>query len=129
MTEATDAKASKIAATFSARLLEQRKAKNWSQGDLAQRIDTSAPIVGRYERGDMSPSIEVAARIAQALGVSLDYLLGLHELPDLLADQTMLARWQALVALTPADQRAILDTLDALTRDARARRAYAPAGA
>ena len=41
----------------------------------------------------------------------------------------MLARWQALVALTPADQRTILDTLDALIRDARARRAYAPAGA
>ena len=124
-----DTKPSKIAATFGARLLEQRKAKDWSQGDVAQRVDTSAPIIGRYERGDMSPSIEVAAKIAQALGVSLDYLLGLHELPDLFADQTMLARWQALVALTPADQRAILDTLDALIRDARARRAYAPAGA
>lgn len=124
----TDPKPSKTAAAFGARMFERRKAKDWSQGDLAQRVDTSAPIIGRYERGDMSPSIEVAAKIAQALGVSLDYLLGVHDLPDMLADQAMLARWQALGALTPADQRSILDTLDALIRDAQARRAYAPAG-
>jgi transcriptional regulator with XRE-family HTH domain len=128
MADIAETRPSKTLATFGARLLERRKAKDWSQGDLAQRIDTSAPIIGRYERGDMSPSIDVAAKIARALGVSLDYLLGVHDLPDLLADQAMLARWQALDALPAAEQRRILDTMDALLRDAQTRRAYAPAG-
>jgi len=33
-------------------------------------------MVGKYERGDASPSIEVAKKIADALEVSLDYLVG-----------------------------------------------------
>jgi len=43
---------------------------------LAKKIGTSAPIVGRYEREEIKPSIDVAAKLADALGVSLDYLLG-----------------------------------------------------
>ena len=33
-------------------------------------------MVGKYERGDAGPSIEVAKRIADALEVFLDYLVG-----------------------------------------------------
>jgi len=33
-------------------------------------------MVGKYERGYAIPSIEVAKRIADALEVSLDYLVG-----------------------------------------------------
>lgn len=33
-------------------------------------------VIGRYERDEVRPSIEVAAKIAQALGMSLDYLGG-----------------------------------------------------
>jgi len=32
-------------------------------------------VIGRYERDEVKPSIEVAAKIAQVLGVSLDYLV------------------------------------------------------
>jgi len=34
------------------------------------------PIIGRYERNEVLPSIEVAAKIADLLEVSLDYLAG-----------------------------------------------------
>jgi transcriptional regulator with XRE-family HTH domain len=97
--------------------------KPWN---FAKKIDTSAPIIGRYERGEMGPSIEVAARLAGALGVSLDYLLGVHDMPELLADRAMIDRWAALDALGDQDQRRILDAFDALLRDAKARKAYAP---
>jgi len=53
-----------------------RKQLNWSQADLAKKIGTSAPIVGRYEREEIKPSIDVASKIADALDVTLDYLLG-----------------------------------------------------
>ena len=38
--------------------------------------DISHSIIGKYERGEPVPSIEVAKKIADALGVSLDYLVG-----------------------------------------------------
>ncbi|WP_317174464.1 helix-turn-helix domain-containing protein [Cyclobacterium roseum] len=43
---------------------------------LAQRITASREIIGMYERGDAVPSIEAAKKIADAFGVSLDYLVG-----------------------------------------------------
>lgn len=112
--------------SFDQRLALLRKKHGLSQADLAKKIDTSAPIIGRYERGEMSPSIEVAAKLAAALGVSLDYLLGVHDMPELMADKSMLDRWAALDALADSEQRRIIDTLDALLRDAQARKAYAP---
>ncbi|RYG48427.1 MAG: XRE family transcriptional regulator [Chitinophagaceae bacterium] len=39
-------------------------------------IGTSGPIVGRYERSDMTPSIEIATKISEALEVSLGSLVG-----------------------------------------------------
>jgi len=33
-------------------------------------------MIGKYERGETVPSIEAAKKIADALGVSLDYLVG-----------------------------------------------------
>ncbi|MBK8152524.1 MAG: helix-turn-helix transcriptional regulator [Saprospiraceae bacterium] len=39
-------------------------------------MGTSGPIVGRYERGDMMPTIEIKSRIAGTLEVSLDFLVG-----------------------------------------------------
>ena len=33
-------------------------------------------MIGKYERGEAVPSIEAAKKIADAFGVSLDYLVG-----------------------------------------------------
>lgn len=53
-----------------------RKEKDWSQADLASKTGISQVMVGKYERGDASPSIEVAKKIADAFEVILDFLLG-----------------------------------------------------
>ena len=58
------------------RITQLRKAKNWSQEDLAKQINASRIMIGNYERGDNSPSIEVLLKLAKALDVSLDYLVG-----------------------------------------------------
>ncbi len=47
-----------------------------SRDDLAKAVGTSPAIIGRYERNEITPSVEVAAKIADALDVSLDYLVG-----------------------------------------------------
>jgi len=56
-----------------------RKKKDWSQNQLSKHLDVSREIVGRYERNDAVPSIEIAKRIATTFEVSLDYLVGITE--------------------------------------------------
>lgn len=45
-----------------------------NQADLGKAVGVSREIIGRYERNEVLPSVEVAAKIAKALEVSLDYL-------------------------------------------------------
>ena len=53
-----------------------RKDKNWSQGDLAQKIEASREIIGKYERGENLPSIEMVVKMSRAFGVTVDFLIG-----------------------------------------------------
>ena len=79
---------------FGERLTLVRKRKKTSQDELAKAIGVHAPVIGRYERDEVKPSIEVAAKIAHSLGVSLDYLTGNSDLDldaDPLADITPIA--------------------------------------
>ncbi|NRA12062.1 MAG: helix-turn-helix transcriptional regulator [Crocinitomicaceae bacterium] len=41
-----------------------RKDRKWSQTDLAEKTGISQVMVGKYERGDAAPSIDVAKNIA-----------------------------------------------------------------
>lgn len=109
--------------TFGERLFALRKQHGWSQRDLAGRIGTSAPIVGRYERGEIAPSVEVAAKLAGALGASLDYLTGLSEQSRL--DRQMVRRLDAIEELPEEDRSTVLRLIDAFVRDSGTRRAYA----
>lgn len=61
--------------TFGKRIAYAHKQKKMIQADLDKAIGTSGDIIGKHERGEINPSIEVAAKIADALGVTLDYLV------------------------------------------------------
>ncbi len=108
---------------FASRLLALRKQQGWSQPELAKKVGTSGAIIGRYERGETIPSIGVARKLAEALAVTLDYLVGDNDL-DTVQDKVMLERWQALTALAPEDRERILFVFDSLMREARTRQAY-----
>jgi len=58
------------------KIIVLRKEKGWSQSELARKIEVSREIVGRYERNDAVPSIDIAKRMADTFEVSLDYLVG-----------------------------------------------------
>lgn len=57
--------------------MEIRKKRNFSQEELANLLGTQGPAIGRYEREVAKPTIEVAAKLAKILGVSLDFLVGI----------------------------------------------------
>lgn len=109
---------------FAKRIYELRKERDWSQPELGKMIGTSGAIIGRYERAEMSPSIDVARKLAEVFGVTVDYLISDKEMPNTLKDTEMLSRWQTIEKLSAEDRNRILYVVDSLVRDARAREAY-----
>ncbi len=61
---------------FGSVVVELRKAQGISQTDLASQLGIHKNVLGRYERNEVLPSIEIARKIADILDVSLDYLTG-----------------------------------------------------
>jgi len=56
-----------------------REAMDLSLRDLAERSGVSAPMLSQVERGETSPTLQVAARIARGLDLRLSQLLRLDE--------------------------------------------------
>lgn len=103
--------------------MNARKEKGLSREDLASKIGTSGPIIGRYERGDMMPSVEIATNIADALDVSLDFLVGKSSLT--VKDASMLERLEDIAALPKQKRIELFNVLDAYIRDFKTSKAYA----
>ena len=64
---------------FGPRVRALRDGMDLSLRDLAERSGVSAPMLSQVERGETSPTLSVAARIAQGLDLSLSQLLRLDE--------------------------------------------------
>ncbi len=109
---------------FGDKVLSLRKEKGWSQYELAKKIGTSGPIIGRYERNEIKPSIEVAKKIADSLGVSIDYLVDENDQFSELRDKKMLDRLSQIEHLPEPEKEHILTVLDAFLRDTKAKMAY-----
>ncbi|MQP27709.1 helix-turn-helix domain-containing protein [Sphingobacterium faecium] len=83
---------------------------------------TSGDIIGRYERDEVTPSVEVASKLADVLDVSLDYLSGKT---DTELDSATLSRIMEISVMPEDDKKQVFLVLDALIRDYKARKAYA----
>ncbi|MGH2664849.1 helix-turn-helix domain-containing protein [Flavobacterium sp.] len=55
------------------KIAEARKKINLSQANLAQQVSISAQAVGKWERGESMPDIMTLNRLAEILGVDLNY--------------------------------------------------------
>ncbi len=108
--------------SFGDRLTQVRKQRSISQAELAKKIGVHGAVIGRCERGEVKPSIEVASTIAKALDISLDYLVGNS---DLMLDQKIISRVQNIQELDIENQNHLYALMDAFLRDSRAKQAYA----
>ena len=57
---------------FAANLTELRKQKEWTQAELAEKINYSDKSVSKWERGDGLPDLKVLIQLADLFGVTLD---------------------------------------------------------
>src|SRR5438552_3043642 len=65
--------------SLGARVRALREAMDLSLRDLAERSGVSAPMLSQVERGETSPTLQVASRIAAGLELRLSQLLRLDE--------------------------------------------------
>ncbi len=105
--------------TFGKRIAELRKEKKLSQTELAKQLDTSVSVISRYERGEMTPSVDTAKRLANLLDTTVGYLLGESEQSDLFKDPDMLKRFQDINNIAQDDKEHILFALDAMIKSVK----------
>jgi len=105
------------------KISELRKANKWSQTDLSKKVGVSREMIGRYERAEVSPSIEVAKNIADALKVSLDYLAGDGQYAQF--DKQTLKLINDIEQLDTTIKEKLLFLANAVIRDSKTSQAYA----
>ncbi len=110
--------------SFGRKLAECRKAKGLSQSELARLLNTNHSIIGKYERDEVKPSVDVVKNLAEVLDTTVAYLLGETQDMSLLKDPDMLKRLNDINNLPTEDKKGILFALDGLLRDAKTRLAY-----
>ncbi len=76
---------------FSSNLRAAREKSGLSQRDVAQKLFVSAQAVGKWERGESTPSPESIAEMAVLFGTTADALLGVDTKKSL-ADTTSEAK-------------------------------------
>ena len=87
---------------FPARLRAAREKRGLSQGELGKRAGFQASAISHFETGSRKPSFDNLRRVADALEVTTDYLLGRVSDAQALAGADKLHRH--LDRLTAADR-------------------------
>ncbi len=68
---------------FRERLRTARDLRGWSQGYLAERAGMPSSSIAHFEAGSRKPSFDTLRRLANALEMTTDYLLGRVDAPGL----------------------------------------------
>ena len=61
---------------FGENLKRIREENGWTLEEMATRLNSTKQVLSRYERGERTPKVTMAAKFAEALGVSLQDLIG-----------------------------------------------------
>lgn len=115
---------------FGRRLEVLRKARGFTQLDVAKALGTTQRTVSYYETQGGSPPAYVVVTLAKLLGVSADELLGLKpskadnrkEDPE---KRRLWKRFQRMTSLPERDQRAVIRLINSLVAASAATRGRA----
>ncbi len=103
-------KSSPPSAIFRKRLLEAREMRKLTQAQLAEKAGLPAAAISHFETGERKPSFENLVKLAEALSVSADYLLGREREPQAAGEEAT-ALFRDLAKASAADQEFIRDIL------------------
>jgi len=69
---------------FSKNLIKLRKSINYTQADLAKRLNYSDKAISKWERSESMPDIYMLKEMADFFGVTIDFLLAEHKDEELI---------------------------------------------
>lgn len=103
-------------ATFGRRLARLRKEAGYSQRDLAPELGISQRMLAYYEAQTEHPPAHLLTKIADALGLTTDQLLGRQRIPARSSpkNERLLRRLRTVEKLPARARQAVLDHIDAL---------------
>jgi transcriptional regulator with XRE-family HTH domain len=108
--------------TIAERIRLTRQQKNISQGELAQISGINTKSLSRYELGASIPPSDALKAIADALGVTMDYLVSDDNVQ--IKDTELFKKFEAIQNIS-GDTRKVIDTfLDLAIRDYKTKQAY-----
>ncbi len=103
-------------AAFGKRLTTAREAKSLTKEKLGKLVGVHHSQVGRYEKGEASPSAEVLKKMANTLDVSTDYLMN-GTTADLAAeniqDKTLINQFNRISELSEDNKTVVSKLIDA----------------
>ena len=100
-----------------------RKEKGWSQNDLAQKIEASREIIGKYERNENLPSIEMVAKIAKVFDVTVDFLIGEGE--NASYDKETVDRINDIQKMDNSTKSVLFNVIDTYIQNFKTKKAFA----
>lgn len=104
-----------IRKAFGARLKQLRKQKEWTQKELAGKVDVRSSQLNKYESGIHTPPVDKLLLLAEVLDTSVDYLLTGDASEDVpLHNTRLLERFRALLDFEADDQEAVIKLIDAM---------------
>jgi transcriptional regulator with XRE-family HTH domain len=87
-----------------------------------RRLSLSRVIIGKYERSDNSPSIEVLTKLAKAFNVSVDFLIGEGELSSF--DKDLLKRIEYIEELDNDTKQHLFFLIDNVIQNFKTKKAF-----
>jgi class 3 adenylate cyclase len=90
------------------RIRERREKQGLKQQDIANALQISPQAVSKWERGENAPDLATLGPLARLLGVSTDWLLGVHEagldtFPATVFASAISGAYRRSLELAPAD--------------------------
>jgi transcriptional regulator with XRE-family HTH domain len=113
--------------TFGEKVAALRRDKKLSQTELAQKLNTSVSVISRYERNEMTPTIDTAKKMANILNTTVTYLLGESDEDEMLKDPNMIRRLKELKEFSDQEKQQVFFNMDAVIREIKNRKTYSTA--
>lgn len=107
------------------RITKTRENQDLNQAELADKAGVTPAAISQIEKGHRVPTIPVLHRIANVLGVSIDYLIGKtnkSELRDLLQQDDFKSFFRGFESLDDADKEHIKNYVEFLKTKVRKRK-------
>jgi transcriptional regulator with XRE-family HTH domain len=102
--------------SFGKKLRDARDVKGFSQAELARQIKSHHSIIGKYERDEVKPTVDVIKKLAEVLSTTVSFLMGETDSQNVFKDPLMLKRMADIESLPEKDKECLLLTVDNFIR-------------